>query len=137
MTKEGKKFQHPSLSVVCHTYKLLHSKGLIEFPITTEAKSKIDSIISNIQSSYFEYEIYKTNEEKAVAYLYFLIKDHPFTDGDKRTASIVFEVICNINELQPNYDDIGLDSFVVFIEKQKPKDHQFFINWISKILFSK
>jgi len=123
------------LKNVCLTYKTLYNKGLIEFELNKDAENKIDSIISNIKSSYFNYEIYKTSKEKAVAYLYFLIKDHPFTDGNKRTASLTFEIICSENNLTPNYADIGLDSFVVFIEKQKPKNHQFFIKWLSDILF--
>ena len=30
--------------------------------------------------------LYRTREEKAANLLYFLVKDHPFTDGNKRTA---------------------------------------------------
>ena len=70
-----------------------------------------------------------------MAYLYFLIKDHPFTDGNKRTASLVFEVVCDINDLNPNFKEFTLDQLAVFIEKVKEDNHQEVIKAISSILF--
>ena len=34
--------------------------------------------------------LYRTREEKSANLLYFLIKDHPFTDGNKRIGSLLF-----------------------------------------------
>ena len=34
--------------------------------------------------------LYRTREEKAANLLYFLVKDHPFTDGNKRIGSLLF-----------------------------------------------
>jgi prophage maintenance system killer protein len=34
--------------------------------------------------------LYPTLEEKAAHLLYFIIKDHPFSDGNKRIASLLF-----------------------------------------------
>ena len=78
-------------------YELLLNRNLVSFPLTAETRNKVDSLVSNINSSYFDKEIYETTEEKAVAFLYFIIKDHPFIDGNKRTACLVFQVFCDIN----------------------------------------
>lgn len=119
-------------------YELLLNKELVSFPITKEARNKIESLVSNINSFYFGKELYDTVEKKAVAYLYFIIKDHPFTDGNKRTACLVFEVFCEINGIKPLFpdlEDFALDQLAVFMEKVKVKDHQSFISDISELLF--
>jgi prophage maintenance system killer protein len=91
--------------------------------------------VSSINSSYFGSEAYTTPEEKVVAYLYFLIKNHPLTDGNKRTASLSFVIICDLNDLEPKYEDFTLDELVVFIEKIQEQDYQIIIKTLSDILF--
>ena len=114
---------------------MLQSKKLISFPLTIDGERKVEAIVANINNAYFGKEIYATPGEKAVAYLYFLIKDHPFTDGNKRTASLVFEIVCDINDLTPNFKDFTLDQLAVFIEKIKEDDHQTVIKAVSMLLF--
>jgi len=136
-TKGRKPFQQVTSNAVCRTYELLHSKNLISFPITAEAREKVDALVTNISRSYWEKEIYPSHELKAVAYLYFLIKDHPFTDGNKRTASLVFSIVCDINELSPNYSEAELDEIAVFIEKVQEADHQSVIQILASVLFER
>jgi prophage maintenance system killer protein len=135
MTKEKKKFQQIESQTVCTIYKLLNRERLISFTLTDESVNKVDALVSNINSTYFGHELYKSNQEKAVAYLYFIIKNHPFTDGNKRTAALTFEVICHLNDLHPEYRDFSLDELAVFIEGYKTDDHQGFINDLAKIIF--
>jgi prophage maintenance system killer protein len=117
-------------------YELLLNRNLVSFPLTAETRNKVDSLVSNINSSYFDEEIYETTEEKAVAFLYFIIKDHPFIDGNKRTACLVFQVFCDINFIIPNFRNFTLDQLAVFIEKTQERDHQLLIKTIANLLFS-
>ena len=78
---------------------------------------------------------YNLNTEKAVAYLYFLIKDHPFTDGNKRTACLSFAIVCSLNDIVPNYRDFALDELAVFIERVQEQDHQHVIRTVATLLF--
>ena len=135
MMKEKKIYQPITSESICQAYELLQSKNLISFSLTDEGRNKVEAIVANINNIYFGKEIYVTAGEKAVAYLYFLIKDHPFTDGNKRTASLVFEVICDINNLSPNFKKFTLDQLAVFIEKVKEDNHQGVIKAISSLLF--
>src|SRR5665213_195724 len=100
MTPERKPFQPPTSSDVCEIYKLLYSNGLVSFPITGEAFHKVDAIVANINATYFGVTRYRQPEEKATAYLYFIIKGHAFTDGNKRTAVLFFKVFCAFNTLK-------------------------------------
>src|SRR3989344_9570273 len=135
MTKVKRTYQPITSKNIYQAYELLLDRKLISFPLTQEGRAKIEAIVANINNSYFGTEIYTTIEEKAVAYLYFLIKDHPFTDGNKRTAILIFEVICDINDLNPDFNNFKLDQLAVFIEKIKDDNHQVIINSISNILF--
>lgn len=135
MTKEEKQFRPIKSKDICEIYNLLNEEGLVSFPLTEEACNKLDSLVESINSKYFEREIYISKEEKVVTYLFFLIKNHPFVDGNKRTAILVFAILCSKNELRPNLGDFGLDSLAVFIEKQQTNRHQEFIKALSTLLF--
>ncbi len=50
----------------------------------------IEGIVGNVMQSFNGKEVYKTVEEKAVHLLYFLVKDHPFVDGNKRSGAFAF-----------------------------------------------
>ena len=139
MTQEKRIFQPVPPKSVCQTYELLHSNGLVAFPLTSSAIEKIEAVVATITNSYYGHEIYSTIEEKTVAYLYFLIKDHPFTDGNKRTASLVFNILCELNELTPEFGNGNptLDELAVFIEKIQEEDHQSVIRQIAELIFGK
>ena len=135
MMKEKKIFQPLSSNNVFQIYESLLKYELIAFPLTAEAKSKVESLVSTITGNYFGKEIYETTEEKVVAYLYFLIKDHPFTDGNKRTATLSFAILCDLNHLTV-YPEYILDSLAIYIEKIKTIDHHSVIKTLSDLLFA-
>ncbi len=137
MTSEKRIFQPPTSSDVCKIYNLLYSRGLVSFPIPVEAEHKIESIIATVEQAYFDVQRYATIEEKAVAYLYFLIKDHPFVDGNKRTAVTFFLVYCSFNNLNPSSQDFTLDQLAVYIERRKDEDVLLIIQLIAMLLFGK
>lgn len=89
-----KTFQPVQSGNVCEIYNILYEQKLVSFPLTKDAQNKVDALVTNLLGTYFGNELYPSAEEKAIAYLYFIIKDHPFTDGNKRTATVVFEVVC-------------------------------------------
>lgn len=135
--KVRKTYQQITSEDIFQVYELLISEKLLYFPLTLENKVKIESIVFSINATYFNQQIYTTKEEKSVAYLYFLIKGHPFIDGNKRTASLVFQIFCDLNELNPIFDNFQLDELVVFIENIKESDHQKIIKKISNLLFKR
>ena len=48
------------------------------------------AILGNIEQTMFGEPLYRSREEKAAHLLYFAVKDHPFTDGNKRIGSLLF-----------------------------------------------
>lgn len=130
--KVKKIFQPLTLKNVCNTYELLLKEGLVSFPITQEGKNKIEILIYNIEGSSFGVPHYPTIEEKIIAYFYFLIKDHPFVDGNKRTAVLTLMLLCEINILEFNFLDNDFDELAVFVEQSESSDYKNVIKKIAK-----
>lgn len=55
-----------------------------------ERGDMIKGILAGINQSFGGQEVYPSIEEKAAHLLYFIIKDHPFSDGNKRIGSFMF-----------------------------------------------
>ncbi len=55
-----------------------------------ERGNGLKQLIGAIYQTYDHSDLYPTVEEKAAHLLYFVIKDHPFTDGNKRIACFLF-----------------------------------------------
>lgn len=65
-----------------------------EFPadglIGKERGDALDGVIGAIYQSFGGQDLYPTVEEKAANLLYFVVKDHPLADGNKRSAAALF-----------------------------------------------
>ena len=53
-------------------------------------KGSLAGILGNIYQSAFGVDVYPTLEEKAANLLYFIVKNHAFNDGNKRTGAFAF-----------------------------------------------
>ncbi len=53
-------------------------------------KQAIEGIVGNILQSFNDEDVYPSIEEKAAHLLYFIVKNHPFIDGNKRSGAFAF-----------------------------------------------
>ncbi len=53
-------------------------------------RDALEAILGNIEQTMFGEPLYRCREEKAANLLYFVVKDHPFTDGNKRIGALLF-----------------------------------------------
>ena len=60
-----------------------------------ERNRGLESIIRNIYQSFYEKDVYKSIEEKAANFLYLIVKNHVFADGNKRIAATLFIYFLN------------------------------------------
>lgn len=63
-----------------------------------ENGDKFKGILGSIYQTFNKKELYPSLEEKAAHLLYFIIKDHPFVDGNKRIASFLFVYYLDKND---------------------------------------
>ena len=57
----------------------------------------LDALLGNLDQTVFGEPAYPTVEAKAAHLLYFVVKNHPFADGNKRTAAVVMETFLVLN----------------------------------------
>jgi death on curing protein len=50
--------------------------------------------------------------EMAAAYLYYIVRDHPFVDGNKRTGAVAALVFLAMNDIDILVDEDGLETMV-------------------------
>ncbi len=50
----------------------------------------VAGIVGNVMQSFGGKDLYESIEEKAAHLLYFMVKNHPFTDGNKRSGAFAF-----------------------------------------------
>ncbi len=69
---------------------LLSKKEATELFANERSRHCLHGIVGNIFQSFGEEDLYSTVEEKAAHLLYFMVKDHSFTDGNKRSGAFAF-----------------------------------------------
>lgn len=136
MTKEKKKYQPLTSELVFLVYEILQESSFVSFPAPNDAENKVESVVNTINNSHFGHTPYSTMELKASAILFFLIKAHAFTDGNKRTAVSVFHVYCELNSLDVAFPVNKLDEVAVYVEQYQGNEHQDFIRKLAVLLFS-
>ena len=55
-----------------------------------ERSDSLEGLLGNIEQTFGGESLYPSVEQRAAALLYFVIKDHPFIDGNKRIGSLLF-----------------------------------------------
>ena len=68
----------------------------------------LESALAQPLQSFGGVELYPTDEAKACRYAYGIIKNHPFVDGNKRTATALMGAYLRISGLafQPRHDEL-------------------------------
>lgn len=75
-------------------------------------------------------------EEKAAHLLYFVIKDHPFSDGNKRIGSFLFLLFLRENELLEisGINENGLVALALLIAESDPVQKDVMVRLILNFL---
>ena len=89
--------------------------------------NSFDSSINQIYQTFDGVELYPTLEEKAATLLYLIVKNHSFTDGNKRIAASCFLYFLDKNDMlfkndEPLIDNSALFSLTLLIAISKPEE---------------
>lgn len=68
-------------------------------------RNLLESSVEQIKQEIFGTELYPTIEKKAARLCYSIVKNHPFNDGNKRTALMCVIEFLNINGYELKYGD--------------------------------
>ncbi len=102
------------------------------------SEGSVVGIVGNVMQSFGGNELYPTVEEKAAHLLYFMVKNHPYTDGNKRSGAFAFVWFLkqadtlNVTKLTPS----ALTALTILVAESDPahkeKIVKLILNLISK-----
>lgn len=104
-----------------------------------ERENGLNSIIENIYQTYDGQALYTSVEEKASNFIYMLVKNHVFIDGNKRIAATLFIYFLQYyNILYKNdkkvIDNNTLAALTLLIAESNPKEKDIIIDLIMNFL---
>lgn len=106
-----------------------------------ERDKGLESVIGNIYQSFAGQDIYKSIEEKAANFLYLIVKNHVFTDGNKRIAATLFIYFLNFyGILYKNnnqvIDNNTLTALTLLIAESNPKEKEVIVDLVMNFLYN-
>ncbi|MFH1423562.1 MAG: virulence protein RhuM/Fic/DOC family protein [Candidatus Nealsonbacteria bacterium] len=105
-----------------------------------EYQGKLESIVKNLYQTFDKKELYGSIEDKAAHLLYLIIKDHPFADGNKRIASVLFIHFLKKNDYlyreggERKINDNALVALALLIAVSNPTEKETMIKIITNLL---
>ena len=104
-----------------------------------ERNKGLKSIIDNIYQTFDNQDVYNSLEEKASNFLYMIVKNHVFIDGNKRIAATLFIYLLQFYNLlykegKPIIDNNTLTALTLLIAESNPKEKAIIIDLVINFL---
>lgn len=115
-----------------------------KFPADTmfggERGDALQGVVGAIYQGFAGNELYSTVEEKAANLLYLIVKDHPLTDGNKRSAAAMFVTflarngILNDHTGSPRFSNNALAALTLMVAMSEPKEKDLMVALIIRMI---
>lgn len=105
-----------------------------------ERNEQLAGILASIEQTFDGQPLYPSVEEKAAHLLYFVIKDHPFADGNKRIGSFLFILFLRENDYLEDatglvkINDNALVALALLIAESEPRNKELMIRLVMNLL---
>ena len=94
----------------------------------------LDGILGSIEQTMFGESLYRSREEKAAHLLYFVIKDHPFSDGNKRIGSFLFMLYLQQEHMEHTLGPRALTALALLIAESAPTNKELMVRLVMNLL---
>jgi prophage maintenance system killer protein len=94
----------------------------------------LEGILASIEQTMFGETLYRSREEKAANLLYLLVKDHPFSDGNKRIGSFLFMLYLKQEDIAHALNPSALTALALLIAESAPASKDLMIRLIMNLL---
>ena len=106
-----------------------------------ERNKGLESIIGNIYQTFGGEDVYKSIEEKGANFLYLVVKNHVFADGNKRIAATLFIYFLNFYGIlykngKQTIDNNTLVALTLLIAESNPREKEIIIDLVMNFLSS-
>ena len=118
----------------------LMARGEASDLFARERGDGLAALLGNLAQSVFGAEAYPSIESKAAHLLYFVVKNHPFADGNKRSGAFLFVDFLHRNGRLLNpagqavINDTGLAALTLLVAESDPKQKETLIRLIMHML---
>ncbi len=104
-----------------------------------ERNKGLEAIIGNIYQTFDGNDFYRSIEEKAANFLYMIVKDHVFIDGNKRIAATLFIYFLNYYDIlyrntEQVIDNNTLAALTLLIAESNPQEKEVMIDLVMNFL---
>ncbi|WP_367364653.1 RhuM family protein [Candidatus Tisiphia endosymbiont of Nedyus quadrimaculatus] len=100
-----------------------------------ERDDALSAILGNIDQTFGGEQLYQSSQAKAAHLLYFIIKDHPFSDGNKRIGSLLF--LLYLSKAKIGLNTMGtnsITSLALLIAESDPMQKELMISLIINLI---
>jgi len=100
------------------------------------SKGSIEGIVGNVMQSFGGKNLYDSVEEKAAHLLYFMVKNHPFVDGNKRSGAFAFIWFLRKAKAKKfrNINQASLTALTLLIAESDPKKKDQMVALVTQLL---
>jgi prophage maintenance system killer protein len=105
-----------------------------------EREDKLQAVVGVIYQSFAGQDLYPTVEEKAANLLYLTVKDHPLSDGNKRSAAALFITFLEKNGMlndaagNPRITSNALATLTLMVSMSDPKEKDIMIALLTHMI---
>ncbi len=137
-TKKAVKLTGAELSEAILSFRseLLRRGEATEIFAHERVAGSIEGIVGNVMQSFDGKAVYATIEEKSAHLLYFMVKNHPFTDGNKRSGAFSFVWFLRKARSKGgrNINPAALTALTLLIAESDPKKKEQMVALITQML---
>ena len=138
VTKKAIALTGDELTAAIHELRgeLMRKDEATELFAQERAKGSVGGIVGNIMQSFGGKALYPSAEEKAAHLLYFMVKNHPFTDGNKRSGAFAFVWFLRRARVKRagNINPAALTALTLLIAESKPERKEQMIALVTQLL---
>jgi len=127
-------------AVIARLRESLAARGEAGDLFGQERSDQLHGIVGAIEQTFGGEPLYPTVQARAAHLLYFIIKDHPFTDGNKRIGTLLFLEYLRRNRLltrpdgSPRLADNAMVALALLVAESEPAQKDLMIRLILNLL---
>ncbi len=130
-----------ALEAIAELKRVLVHKGEATVLFGQEKAGEFKGNLLNIYQSFAGEELLPSIEQKAANLLYYVIKGHPFNDGNKRIGAYLFVLFLHKNGIlhkangEPKINDNALASLALLVATSAPEQKDIIIKLVMNMLY--
>ena len=134
-------YYNEALEAIAELKKTLMQKGEATILFGQEKAGEFKGNLLNIYQTFGGVELLPSIEQKASNLLYYVIKGHPFNDGNKRIGAYLFILFLHKNGIlhkangEPKINDNALASLALLVATSAPEQKEIIIKLVMNMLY--